>query len=306
MKRRLVIAALILSVAAVVCVALYAAGCVAPTGGGGGGVKSFGGGGRNVLMTVNGRKVYGDEVLESMVVRNAIRQFASICTLKDECSKLGFKVDPEELKAKVEEQKAQMRSMGQDWNEWMTQQGISEKDVEDQLSMYMLFEQYVNSLVEVTPEQIQATWDKNKDTIITEYLKKNKLPDTEKPKVTFEMCKDLVTKQCKQENSAGKQMEVTDKLTQLTMLTLDAIKDPTERKLYEDLIINNTKKQIEEKQAKAAAPAAPAAGAPGEAPAAGAEAKPAPAAGAEAKPAPAPKEKGGASKDAPPAPSAGR
>ncbi len=298
MKRRLVVAALILSAAAIVSVALYAASCVAPSGSGGGGATAFGGGKREVVMTVNGTKIYADELLKSMVVRNAIRQFASIATLKNECSKLGLKVDPEQLKERVEEQKSQMRSMGQDWNEWMAQQGVSEKDVEDQLSMYMLFEQYVNSLVEVTPEQVQATWDKNKDSIITEYLKKNKLPDTEKPKVTFEQCKDLVTEQCKRDNSAGKQVEVTDKLTMLTELTLDAIKDPTERKLYEDLVINNTKKQTEEKQAKAAAPPE----APPAPPAAG-EAPPAPEAGQEGQP---PADKGEVSKDAPPAPSAGR
>lgn len=301
MKRRVIVAALVLSAAAIVCVALYAASCVAPTdgSGSGGGIKALGGGGREVIMTVNDRKVYADELLKSMVVRNALRQFASICTLKDECTKLGIKVDPEELKERVEEQKAQMRGMGQDWNEWLTQQGVSEKDVEEQLSMYMLFEQYVNSLVEVTPEQIQATWDKNKDTIITEYLKKNKLPDTEKPKVTFEMCKDLVVEQCKRENSAGKQMEVTDKLTLLTNLTLNGIKDPAERKAYEDLVINNTKKQAEEKQA-----AAEGAGEAAPAPDAAAEGQPAPEAGAEG--APAPEAKGGMNKNAPPAPSAGR
>lgn len=250
MKRGWVLAGLLLAAAVLVCVVLYAAGCVTPSGGAGG-VKSIGSGGRQAIMTVNGRKVYADELLKSLVVRNALRQFASVCTLKEEASKKGVKIDPAKLKQRIEDQKAQMVKMGQDWQGWLDEQGITEKDVEDQISMGMLFEALVNSMVEVTDAQIKATWDKNKDQIITQYLTENKLPDTEKPKVTFEQCKQIATDMAKRENGGNKQADAIDELTQKTQLTLDAIQDPAERKLYEDLVINNAKKQAEKKKQEA-------------------------------------------------------
>jgi hypothetical protein len=273
MKRGWVLAGLFVMAAVLVCVVLYAAGCVSPSGGTGG-AKLLGNSGRQAIMTVNGRKVYADELLKSMVTRNALRQFASICTLKEQAAKKGIKIDPAKLKARIEEQKAQMVSMGQDWQTALSEQGITEKDVEDQIGMGMLFEALVNSMVEVTDEQIKATWEKNKDQIITQYLTENKLPDTEKPKVTFEQCKQIATDMCKSENGNGKQADALDTLTQETMLTLDAIQDPTERKLYEDLVINNVKKQAEKKKQEAAKNAA-AAGAAGKIPPAAGQAPPA-------------------------------
>jgi hypothetical protein len=264
MKRGWVLAGLFVAAAVLLCVVLYAAGCVTPSGGTGqaGGTKIFSNSGRQAIMTVNGRKVYADEMLKSLVMRNALRQFASVCTLKEEATKKGIKLDPAKVKARIEEQKSQMVKMGQDWQSWLDEQGVTEKDVEDQISMGMLFEALVNSMVEVTDAQIKATWDKNKDQIITQYLTENKLPDTEKPKVTFEQCKQIATDMCKRENGSGKQGDAVDELTAKTMLALDGIQDPAERKLYEDLVINNVKKQTEKKKADAAKAAAEAGQAP--------------------------------------------
>lgn len=262
MKRGWVLAGLLVAAAVLMCVVLYAAGCVTPSSGTGqtGGTKIFGGGSRQPVLSVNGRKVYADELLKSLVMRNALRQFASVCTLKEEATKKGIKLDPAKVKARIEEQKSQMVKMGQDWQTWLDEQGVTEKDVEDQISMGMLFEALVNSMVEVTDAQVKATWDKNKDQIITQYLTENKLPDTEKPKVTFEMCKQIATDMAKRENGSGKQGDAVDELTAKTMLTLDGIQDPAERKLYEDLVINNVKKQAEKKKAEQDKAAAGAAG----------------------------------------------
>lgn len=257
MKHRLFVAA-ILAVAVVLGVIIYATSCVAPSGGSGGGIL---GGGRQPVMLINDRKVYADELIKSMLVRNAIRQFASICTLKEEAAKRGIKLDPQKVKDRIEEQKNQMTQMGQDWKTFLEEQNVTEKDVEEQISMYMLFEELVNSTVEVTDAQLKAVWERDKEQIITEYLTKNKLPDTEKSKITYEQCKDIVTEITKRENSGSRQQDLTTELTTKTKIDLVAISDPTERKLYEDLIINNTKKKAEE-EANKAKEGAPAEGAP--------------------------------------------
>lgn len=249
MKRGWVLAGLFVAATVLVCVVLYAAGCVTPSNGAGG--TKIIGGGRQAIMTVNGRKVYADELLKSLVLRNALRQFASVCTLKEEATKKGIKLDPAKVKERIEEQKSQMVKMGQDWQSFLEEQGITEKDVEDQISMGMLFEALVNSMIEVTDAQVKAAWDKNKDEIITQYLKENKLPDTEKPKVTFEQCKQIATDMAKRENGGGKQGDAVDELTEKTNLVLDGIPDSTERKLYEDLVINNVKKQAAKKKLEA-------------------------------------------------------
>jgi hypothetical protein len=255
MKHRWYLAA-ILSLAAVLGVVVYVTGCVTPSGSSGGG--SVFSGARQPVMEINGRKVYADELLKSVLVRNAIRQYANICTLKEEVAKKGIKLDPEKVKARIEEQKKQMIQMGQDWNQFLADQNVTEKDVEDQVTMYMMFEELVNSTVQVTDAQLKAVWERDKEQIITEYLTKNKLPDTEKAKITYEQCKDIVTDITKRENSGQRQQDITTELTQATNISLVSISDPTERKLYEDLIINNTKKKALEDAKKAAeAPAAP-------------------------------------------------
>jgi hypothetical protein len=260
MKRGWVLAGLFVAAAVLMCVVLYAAGCVTPSGGTGGTVFK-GGGGRQVMMSVNGRKIYADEFLKSPMARQALRQFASVCTLKEEAAKAGIKIDPAKIKQKIDDQKAQMVKGGQDWQTFLDEQGITEKDIEDSYTIQMTFEELVNSMIQVTDAQVKSEWDKNKDQIITQYLTDNKLPDTDKPKVTFEQCKKIATDMAKREFGSGKQSDAVDELTQKTVLTLDAIQDPTERKLYEDLVINNAKKQAEKKkQEAAAAPKLPAAG----------------------------------------------
>jgi hypothetical protein len=244
MRRRIWLAAAVLAALLLAVIACVVGCVVSPTGG----KAPAAGGRRQVVMTINGRPVYADDLLTSLALRRALSTYVSVTVLKEDAARRGVKVDPEELKQRIEDLKAQMRSTGKDWNEFLKEQNVTEQDVEEQFGFNLLADAMLDAMVEVTDDQLKQTWEQNKEQIVTQYLKDNKLPDTEKPKVTYEQCKALVEKMAKREAGAGKQGELQDELLLKTTITLDAIKDPARRKLMEDLLVNNSKQRIEEKK----------------------------------------------------------
>ena len=248
--------------------------CVVPPSGGSG--ATTGGSQKRVaIMTVNNRPVYADELLKSYMLRSILRQFLMLDAIKAEAAKRGIKIDETEVKKRLDEQKKQVTQTGGNWDEFLKQQSMTEADAEDFMRVQMMIDGLTTAMVKISPEELKSEWDKNKATYIDQYLKENKLPDSEKAKATFEKVKPTIEKSLKERQKFSKQEELFDSLTESINLSLTSIADPAERQKYEDLIINDAKKQIEDKKKaaeenkkKAAAPP-PAGGGPSTTPPAG-------------------------------------
>jgi len=232
--------ALTVSLLAVAFVALFAAGCVGPS-------TSKAGGGRQVVMTANGRPVYADDLLKSFIIRRDLQQYIVIDAFRAEAKRRNIRVDPAELAKKVDEQKKQLTANGtEDLSKYLKERGMTEKEISDSIELNMLVDKVVESTITITDQELKETWDKQKATYVDEYLKKNKLPDTEKKNVTFDKCRDMIRETLVGSRKMEAQGTLFNSVMLKATLQLVGISDPAERKIYEALLLTDTQDRVKE------------------------------------------------------------
>lgn len=238
--------------AAIVCATLLL-GCVNPGGGTSAGGGSAASAGQKIV--VNGHPVTLQDLVTSPIIRQALLRYVQYDTLKQECAKKGIEVSQTDIDKRIEEQKTSIMESGQDWDEWLKQQGLTLEEVIESERTMAMFEKLSESLVTVTEEEAKQLWDTNKDMVIAAYMRENHLPESEKASITWETCKDTALKMAKQSASFGKQQEVVDLITVNATLVLEGFGSAEDDKRNIDLILGNAqaavaKRKAEESQTK--------------------------------------------------------
>lgn len=228
-----------------VLVLLTCFGCVQPGSPGSGSVKS------PVLLKVSGREITAEEFISSPPVRNAIRQYILFDEMKAECAKRGIKVDEAEVERQFNETKQNVIMSGQSWDEYLKQQGLTEDEYKEVIRGPMLFVAVSEAMNEITDEDIRKSWsDPNeKERLTNVYSSDNHLPDSDKAKLSLDDPKfyAFVKDNLQKFKIQTDQQAIIQKFVDQTTLDLSlAVKDPKKAKLYEDMILNNSKTKKEE------------------------------------------------------------
>jgi len=226
------------------CLALFATSCVGPS-------ASKAGGGRQVVMTINDRPVYADDLVKSFILRQALQQYVVIEAFRAEAKRRNVRIDPTELKKKVDDQVKQLTANGtEDLSKYLKERGMTEKEIADSIEFNMLMDKVVETMVTITDQELKDSWSKQQDTYVDEYLKKNKLPDTEKKNVTFDKCRDMIRETLVGSRKMEAQGKLFNEVILKATLKLDGISEPAERKIYEDLILGGPQERVRDSMKK--------------------------------------------------------
>jgi hypothetical protein len=118
---------------------------------------------------------------------------------------------------------------------------LTEDELRIQMGGQLYFEAIVDTLFEITEQDLQDSWARDQDAILDKYLRDNHLPDSERQTVTFEECKESIEEWARNAKRFDYQQEAFDLLLSSTEISLTCIADSARRKQYEDLILNNIK-----------------------------------------------------------------
>lgn len=224
------------------------ASCVKPGSPGSGSSSS------TIVMEVSGRKITAEEFIGSPPVRNAVKQFILMDTMKAECAKRGIKVDEAEVDRRIADTKKNLELSGQSWEDYLKETGVTEAEYREMLSGPMLFEALSADMTKATDEDVQKGWSDpaEQERLKTAYAAENHLPDSDKAKLTLEDAQfyEFVKNDVQAKKTMGESATIIQQFIDKVTLDLSAsISDPESAKLYEDLILNNSKTKPEEAKA---------------------------------------------------------
>lgn len=228
-------------------------GCVTPEGNGSSGntvpgsVKGKPGG----TIVVCGETFTLGDLLQHPVFRQSFQQFITLQQIYVEASKQGITITDEELDEAIEEQKQNIEGAGQSWDTFMEMQGFTIEEFKQMIRTQKLFEKLMEAKLDFSEENLKDYWEKNKDAIVTQHIKTNFLPDTERETLTMEDCTETIKEFMRSNLGFTNQQEVMDTLTlNATVDFSGALPEDTAKQLQETLLgkeqQNIKDRQIEE------------------------------------------------------------
>jgi hypothetical protein len=210
---------------------------------------SGGASGNAVLFKVNGRGVTAEEFISSPYLRDAMRQYIFYEAMKSEANKAGAKVDEADFTKKMEEEKKNVElQMNMSWADFLDQNGLTEKEYTTRNRDRELFNKLNEIKVKVSDAEARKVWETDKENLVNQYIAQEKLPDSEKAKVTFEQVKELAEERVRMNKMMLVQGEIVADIVLNAELDMVAIKDPARQKQLEDLILNNSKEQAKKQK----------------------------------------------------------
>jgi len=225
-----------------------------------------------VLFKVNGHPVTAEEFFSSQPASQAVNEFVMLASMKEEARKAGAQIDEKKLTSDIEDLKKNVTNQGQTWEEFLKQQGMTEKQFVDQRRTFALFQALLKKKANVSETEMKKAWDDDKQTIINTYAAKNHLPDSEKAKVTYEQAKDDVRDRVEMSKMGIVQNQVMNDIILNSKLEFVSL-DPAKAKELTDKImgpaIERAKKQKEEAEHPTPPKTPGASGVAGQAPPAG-------------------------------------
>jgi hypothetical protein len=204
-----------------------------------------GGAGNAVLFKLNGRGITADEFFASGPARGALSQFLMLESMKSEAKKAGAVVDEKELQQQIDDFKKNVTMGGTSWEDFLKDGQMTEKEFIDQQRDMMLFDALKRKSVKVSEEDIKKVWEDDKQSLIDQYAAENKLPDSEKAKITFEQVKDLARKRVEDNKAQMYQGEVMGDIMLNAKIDFVSIKDPAKKKRIEEQVLAPLKEQGE-------------------------------------------------------------
>ena len=172
---------------------LLVAGCDTPTTqSSGGGVHAASAKGGSVVMKVNGDPIPAAEVLSSNYVRDGLRQFIYFHNLRKIAAEEGITADPQEIDEHIALLKQRLAERGDTWEGYLAQLMITEDEYRANLEESLLQDGIVEKRVGVTDEKMRKVWTDQEEKVVSEYMKENFLPESERDTVTYEMCHDIL------------------------------------------------------------------------------------------------------------------
>lgn len=223
-----------------VCAALVCAACV----------TSSAGSDNPAVFNVNGRDIYAADLIKSPMVRQAIKQYLITDALMRAAGKAGLYADEKDIDDQIQniEQDALRQNMTID-DYLMKKQGITVDEVRESIKSQQLFEKLVDSQAKVTDKELDDYWNEHADEVKYSYARDNHLTEAERAKLTRDDVKDSLENMVRQDKLGQTRKDTYQSLIDGINLKILVMPDKAEEKMYEDLMINNSKTQPEEAQA---------------------------------------------------------
>jgi hypothetical protein len=204
-----------------------------------------------VLFKVNGHPVTSEEFFSSPPASQAVNEFVMLASMKEEARKAGAQVDEKKLTSDIEELKKNVTQQGQTWDDFLKQQGMTEKAFLDQRRTFALFQALLKKKADVSDTEAKKAWDDDKQTIINQYAAENHLPDSEKAKVTFDQAKETAKSRVEQSKMGIVQGEVMNDIILNSKLEFVSLDPAKAKEITEKIMgpsIERAKKQKEESE----------------------------------------------------------
>lgn len=195
-----------------------------------------------VVFKVNDRDITAAELLKSPMVRQAVKQYLVTDALLREAGKAGIYADEEEIDEQMKQIEQDAISQDLTLEEYLTKkQYVTVEEVRESMRMSQLFEKLVESKVTITDEERLAFWNERQDEIKYTYARENHLTEAEVGDLSMETVKDTLDELIRRDKVGQTRTDLLNQLTNSIEVKLVAVADPEEAKLYEDLLINNSK-----------------------------------------------------------------
>ncbi len=96
----------------------------------------------------------GQGVLETMINQTLVLQ---------EAKRLNVNISQTEIDAKIKEVEAQVGAQGGDLDSYLSSQGLTRKDFENQVRVQLIIEEVLGKRIEITEEELLSYFEENKD-----------------------------------------------------------------------------------------------------------------------------------------------
>jgi hypothetical protein len=184
------------------------ASCVVSPNSGQGGTTTANAANNPVVMNVNGRDVHADELLESGVMRDNLRDFIAVAHIRKQAAEDGVKISAEDLQKKITEQKEQVATMGQQWDNFLFTHGMTEETLHDQMEFSMILEAMATKKVTLSDDELKKIYDASTESIREQYKTSNYLTDEQAKTITFDKVKEWLRKEQIEQRKMGKMQDL--------------------------------------------------------------------------------------------------
>jgi dGTP triphosphohydrolase len=131
-----------------------------------------------IVAMVNNQPVFRTIVIKRLETSGGKQALDGIITemlIKQEAKRLNVTTSKEELTQAVVDLRKQLKDSGQDLDQMLSFQGMTLKDLGDQLSIQKTVEKILSEKVTVTPEELTAFITENKDSFQVDQTEQEKL-----------------------------------------------------------------------------------------------------------------------------------
>jgi hypothetical protein len=148
------------------------------------------------IATLNGKAITLKDVQKSPNFKNIVDELIMKQVIEDEAAKKGIKITDE----KITEEFDKMRKgfpTEEEWKNVLDAQGMTEKDVKDQVRSRLIFFELLKANEKVTDEEAKAEFDANPDYYRNMYAQEKNLTVDEAANLKFEDMKEYLVDQMK-------------------------------------------------------------------------------------------------------------
>ena len=225
-----------LLIVAAIC-ALLSGGCT--------GTASGGSGGNVKVFSIDGRTFTAEELVKSPFVRAGLTQQIMYTAMKSEMAKRGLQIDTSEVERRVAEMKNQVEASGENWNDYLAKNSMQEDEVYQRMSGELEWKALIDSMSEVTEEDVQKKWEERQELFIQQYLQEHHLPEAEAANIKLEDVRDLIEEFITSEQNYLNNEKLMKEITDGTDFEILCFRSPEDADLYEFLIFDSRKTKDE-------------------------------------------------------------
>ncbi len=148
------------------------------------------------IATLNGKAITLKDVQKSPNFKNIVDELIMKQVIEDEAAKQGIKITDAKLAEEFDKMRKGFGSE-EEWKNVLDAQGMTEKDVKDQVRSRLIFFELLKSSEKVTDEEAKAEFDANPDYYRNMYAQEKNLTVDEAANLKFEDMKEYLVDQMK-------------------------------------------------------------------------------------------------------------
>ncbi|MBN2083090.1 hypothetical protein JW859_12905 [bacterium] len=195
------------------------------------------------VMNMNGHPVYAADVITYQYMRGPLRQLIAYDRLHQIAAQDGVKVDETRFDEMMEMTREQQINSGKTWDQFLSEQSISEKEFINDMRSRLLWDALVESRIDITEEKMQKEWEDNADDIKNKHVQFNHLTESSLATLTYEDCKETIKEKIKAKEAFPVQVELEDEIINSATLDILCLDSAEDKQLFEYLILGMHQKQ---------------------------------------------------------------